>query len=131
MPHSALHPHNVSADASQSFTPPTMLPAVPAALLLDKRLMPLERNAWMVLYASADETGRAVGISYTQLRHFLACVPDIELASRDGGPHNHRAASDQVDSHRGPCTQSADGLFADQSLRGARAAAVHWRRVPA
>lgn len=83
MSYSALHPHDVSADAPRSSTPATMLPAVPAALLLDKRLMPLERNAWMVLYASADEAGRAVGISYTQLRHFLACVPDIELASRE------------------------------------------------
>jgi len=83
MSHSASQPHDVSADASRSSTPATMLPAVPAALLLDKRLMPLERNAWMFLCASADEAGRAVGISYTQLRHFLACVPDIELASRE------------------------------------------------
>jgi hypothetical protein len=52
-------------------------------LLLDKRLMPLERNAWMVLHASANVDGNVTGISYTQLRQFLACVPDNPQASRE------------------------------------------------
>ncbi|MCO7636651.1 STY4528 family pathogenicity island replication protein [Kerstersia gyiorum] len=71
--------------ATRSNTPDDipLLPAVPTALLLDKRLMPLERNAWMVLHASANVDGNVTGISYTQLRQFLACVPDNPQASRE------------------------------------------------
>ncbi|MCP1633225.1 STY4528 family pathogenicity island replication protein [Kerstersia gyiorum] len=71
--------------ATRSNTPDDipLLPAVPTALLLDKRLMPLERNAWMVLHASANVDGNVKGISYTQLRQFLACVPDNPQASRE------------------------------------------------
>ncbi|CAK7027517.1 STY4528 family pathogenicity island replication protein [Kerstersia gyiorum] len=71
--------------AARSNTPDDipLLPAVPTALLLDKRLMPLERNAWMVLHASANADGNVTGISYMQLRQFLACVPDNPQASRE------------------------------------------------
>lgn len=74
------HPHPTSREAAAASA---VLPAVPIALLLDKRLMPLERNAWMILHASADAGGHVTDLSYAQLRQFLACVPDNELASRE------------------------------------------------
>ncbi|WP_434025713.1 STY4528 family pathogenicity island replication protein [[Pseudomonas] boreopolis] len=74
------HPHPTSRETSAT---PTVLPAVPLALLLDKRLMPLERNAWMILRASANAGGHVTDLSYMQLRQFLACVPENELASRE------------------------------------------------
>lgn len=75
----------MSHPTSRRPTAPAMLPAIPVAPLLDKRLMPLERNAWMILHASADPGGHVTNISYTQLRQFLACVPENELASRISG----------------------------------------------
>ncbi|GKT20002.1 helix-turn-helix domain-containing protein [Acidovorax sp. SUPP2522] len=63
----------------------TQLPLlpVPLALLRDRRVMPLERNAWMILHAGADPNGCVSGVTYAELQQFLSCVPDRELASRE------------------------------------------------
>ncbi|MDR2878135.1 MAG: helix-turn-helix domain-containing protein [Chromatiales bacterium] len=55
---------------------------VPQALLLDKRLTPLERNAWMAMRALADTDGGVV-ITYDELSRYLACVQGAAKAAAE------------------------------------------------
>jgi hypothetical protein len=55
---------------------------VPRALLLDKRLTPLERNAWLVIHLLAHEP-EAPPPRYGDLEHYLSSVPGSASASRE------------------------------------------------
>jgi len=55
---------------------------VPEALLLDHRLTPLERNAWLVLRSMAGDDGTVVA-SYDSLRQYLPCSPGSRKASHE------------------------------------------------
>lgn len=55
---------------------------VPGMLLLDQRLTPLERNAWMVLRTMASDDGTVVA-SYESLREYLPCAPGASKASHE------------------------------------------------
>ena len=54
---------------------------VPRALLLDRRLTPLERNAWQVFRLQLNEDGLTAFPTYEQLRPFLASMPCVGKAS--------------------------------------------------
>ncbi|HCD6628665.1 STY4528 family pathogenicity island replication protein [Pseudomonas aeruginosa] len=54
---------------------------VPLALLLDERLTPLERNAWMVFHARVDGDGTSALPNYEQMRPFLACKAGNQRAA--------------------------------------------------
>ena len=56
---------------------------VPRALLLDKRLTPLERNAWQVLRLLINENGISVFPTYEQLAPWLASMPCTDRASHE------------------------------------------------
>lgn len=49
--------------------------AVPRRLFLDKRLTPLERNAWQIIRLHLDEDGATAFPSYERLRPYLAMTP--------------------------------------------------------
>jgi hypothetical protein len=53
---------------------------VPQALLLDTRLKPMERNAWMVFRSLADSKGLAT-VGYESLRTALLCAPGSQKAA--------------------------------------------------
>lgn len=55
--------------------------SVPRALLLDRRLAPLERNAWQVLRLLLNDDGVTAFPTYDQLRPYLASTPCAEQAS--------------------------------------------------
>lgn len=55
---------------------------VPTRLLLDSRLTPLERNAWLVFKMLLDKQGFAVP-RYKDLQPYLSMVPYGELASKE------------------------------------------------
>ncbi|MCW5140671.1 STY4528 family pathogenicity island replication protein [Burkholderia cenocepacia] len=55
--------------------------SVPLALLLDERLTPLERNAWMVFRARVGEDGTSALPNYEQMRPFLACKAGNQRAA--------------------------------------------------
>ncbi|MCO1686889.1 hypothetical protein FA454_16035 [Pseudomonas aeruginosa] len=55
--------------------------SVPRALLLDRRLAPLERNAWQVLRLRLNDDGVTAFPTYDQLRPYLASTPCAEQAS--------------------------------------------------
>ena len=55
--------------------------SVPRALFLDKRLTPLERNAWQVIRMMLEPDGITALPTYEQLRLFLASMPYAEKAS--------------------------------------------------
>lgn len=61
-------------------TPPNNV-SVPLALLLDERLTPLERNAWMVFRARVGENGTSALPNYEQMRPFLACKANNQKAA--------------------------------------------------
>jgi len=54
---------------------------VPSALLLDDRLMPLERNAWLALRSLLSEDGTTALVTYETLRQYLPCTPGRTKAS--------------------------------------------------
>lgn len=54
---------------------------VPSALLLDQRLMPLERNAWLALRSLLSEDGTTALVTYETLRQYLPCTPGRTKAS--------------------------------------------------
>ncbi len=54
---------------------------VPRALFLDRRLTPLERNAWQVIRMMLNDDGVTAFPTYEHLRPFLASVPCAEQAS--------------------------------------------------
>lgn len=53
---------------------------VPQALLLDERLTPLERNAWLAFRSLTDSNG-TVAVSYDSLRGFLPSAPGSQKAA--------------------------------------------------
>jgi len=56
--------------------------AVPRRLLLDKRLTPLERNAWQVFRLLLNDDGLTSFPSYQQLRSYLSSTP-FKMASKE------------------------------------------------
>jgi len=57
--------------------------SVPRALLLDRRLTPLERNAWQVFRPMLNEDGITAFPTYEQLRPWLASTPCAGPASHE------------------------------------------------
>ncbi|WP_431306507.1 STY4528 family pathogenicity island replication protein [Pseudomonas aeruginosa] len=55
--------------------------SVPRALFLDRRLTPLERNAWQVCRLQLNDDGLSAFPTYEQLRPFLASMPCAANAS--------------------------------------------------
>lgn len=55
---------------------------VPRALLLDRRLTPLERNAWLAIHLMAHES-EAAPERHGELQHYLSTVPGGTCASRE------------------------------------------------
>lgn len=56
---------------------------VPRALLLDRRLTPLERNAWQVFRLKLNDDGVTAFPTYQELRPYLASTPCDSLASHE------------------------------------------------
>ncbi|MBY4673872.1 hypothetical protein K6W12_24880 [Burkholderia multivorans] len=56
---------------------------VPRALFLDRRLTPLERNAWQVFRLQLNDDGVTAFPTYDQLRPFLASMPCAAQASHE------------------------------------------------
>lgn len=57
--------------------------SVPRALFLDRRLTPLERNAWQVFRLLLNGDGVTAFPTYDQLRPYLASTPCAEQASHE------------------------------------------------
>ncbi|MGP3790487.1 STY4528 family pathogenicity island replication protein [Pseudomonas sp. B392_1p] len=57
--------------------------SVPRALFLDRRLTPLERNAWQVFRLMLNDDGVTAFPTYDQLRPYLASTPCAEQASHE------------------------------------------------
>ncbi len=57
--------------------------SVPRALFLDRRLTPLERNAWQVFRLLLNHHGLTAFPTYDQLRPYLASTPCVEQASHE------------------------------------------------
>jgi len=57
--------------------------SVPRALLLDRRLTPLERNAWQVFRLMLNDDGMTAFPTYEQLRPWLASTPCADSASHE------------------------------------------------
>jgi hypothetical protein len=57
--------------------------SVPRALLLDRRLTPLERNAWQVFRLRLNDDGITAFPTYEQLRPYLASMPCVPHASHE------------------------------------------------
>ncbi len=57
--------------------------AVPRALFLDRRLTPLERNAWQVFRLLLNDDGITAFPTYDQLRPYLASMPCTPKASSE------------------------------------------------
>src|SRR5574343_2037906 len=57
--------------------------SVPRALFLDRRLTPLERNAWQVFRLQLNDDGVTAFPTYDQLRPYLASMPCAAQASHE------------------------------------------------
>lgn len=57
--------------------------SVPRALFLDRRLTPLERNAWQVFRLQLNDDGVTAFPTYDQLRPYLASMPCSAQASHE------------------------------------------------
>ena len=57
--------------------------SVPRALFLDRRLTPLERNAWQVFRLQINDDGVTAFPTYDQLRPYLASMPCAAQASHE------------------------------------------------
>ncbi|VFR32288.1 FIG141751: hypothetical protein in PFGI-1-like cluster [plant metagenome] len=57
--------------------------SVPRALFLDRRLTPLERNAWQVFRLQLNDDGLTAFPTYDQLRPYLASTPCSTQASHE------------------------------------------------
>lgn len=57
--------------------------SVPRALFLDRRLTPLERNAWQVFRLQLNDDGLTAIPTYDQLRPYLASMPCAAQASHE------------------------------------------------
>ncbi|QVX42033.1 hypothetical protein J4H89_23645 (plasmid) [Ralstonia solanacearum] len=56
---------------------------VPRSLFLDRRLTPLERNAWQVIRLQLQDEGISTFPTYAQLAPMLAAMPCVERASSE------------------------------------------------
>ncbi|MCA0311879.1 MAG: hypothetical protein LCH72_14565, partial [Proteobacteria bacterium] len=65
----------------------------PKALLLDERLTPLERNAWLTFRALAGSDGTVV-LSYDALRGYLPSAPGSKRAAPRRTSRNWPVATD-------------------------------------
>ena len=57
--------------------------SVPRTLFLDRRLTPLERNAWQVFRLQLNDDGVTAFPTYDQLRPYLASMPCAAQASHE------------------------------------------------
>lgn len=57
--------------------------SVPRALFFDKRLTPLERNAWQIIRLCLDNNGTTTVPTYEYLQQFLTSIPCAEKASTE------------------------------------------------
>ncbi|NQB59708.1 STY4528 family pathogenicity island replication protein, partial [Pseudomonas aeruginosa] len=57
--------------------------SVPRALFFDRRLTPLERNAWQVFRLQLNDDGVTAFPTYDQLRPYLASMPCAAQASHE------------------------------------------------
>lgn len=57
--------------------------SAPRALFLDKRLTPLERNAWQVIKMMLEENGITAIPTYEQLQIYLSSMPLVDRASSE------------------------------------------------
>lgn len=57
--------------------------SVPRALFLDRRLTPLERNAWQVFRLQLQSDGVTAFPTYDELRPYLASMPNADRASAE------------------------------------------------
>src|SRR5690606_8438056 len=57
--------------------------AVPRALFFDRRLTPLERNAWQVCRLMLNDDGLTAWPTYEQLRPWLTSMPCVPKASHE------------------------------------------------
>lgn len=57
--------------------------SVPLALFLDRRLTPLERNAWQVFRLKLNDDGITAFPTYEELRPYLAAMPCTNKASHE------------------------------------------------
>jgi hypothetical protein len=57
--------------------------SVPRALFLDRRLTPLERNAWQIVRLLLNADGVTAFPTYDQLRRYLASTPCAQQASHE------------------------------------------------
>ncbi|HEP8863447.1 TPA: hypothetical protein VDU61_002734 [Pseudomonas aeruginosa] len=79
-----LAPATNSAPASDGFLySGSRQESVPRALFLDRRLTPLERNAWQVFRLLLNSDGVTAFPTYDQLRPYLASTPCAEQASHE------------------------------------------------
>lgn len=77
-------PIQVSASASDGFLfSGNRHESVPRALFLDRRLTPLERNAWQVFRLQLNDDGVTAFPTYDQLRPYLASMPCAAQASHE------------------------------------------------
>ncbi len=79
-----LAPAQVAAPASDGFLySGNRHESVPRALFLDRRLTPLERNAWQVFRLQLNNDGVTAFPTYDQLRPYLASMPCAAQASHE------------------------------------------------
>ncbi len=79
-----LQPAQGTAPAADSFLySGNRHESVPRALFLDRRLTPLERNAWQVFRLQLNDDGVTAFPTYDQLRPYLASMPCAAQASHE------------------------------------------------
>ncbi|MDH0094910.1 hypothetical protein N7373_25965 [Achromobacter mucicolens] len=88
-------------------TPSSNNVSVPLALLLDERLTPLERNAWMVFRARVGEDGTSALPNYEQMRPFLACKANNQKAAYETAVRTVCAAHDALGASGWPPSRPA------------------------
>src|SRR3546814_15617348 len=74
-------PRSTRTDTLFPYT--TLFRSVPRALFLDRRLTPLERNAWQVFRLQLNDDGVTAFPTYDQLRPYLASMPCASQASHE------------------------------------------------
>ncbi|SDS16695.1 hypothetical protein SAMN05216198_1336 [Halopseudomonas litoralis] len=80
---SALHQLNGAGPGDGFLFSGNRHESVPRGLLLDRRLTPLERNAWQVFRLLLSEDGITTFPTYDQLRPYLASMPCVAQASHE------------------------------------------------
>jgi hypothetical protein len=82
--------------------------SVPRALFLDRRLTPLERNAWQVCRMRLNGDRITALPTYAQLRPLLASMPGA-MASHETVARDDAAAPDALAESRAPPARRQDG----------------------